>query len=170
MPDLSNFAARFPVILGTPTISHVVSVMKEKEIGNALGKWVCRMAAIKVGDKITEKPSSDDYDQVVFTQNVETKEAFSSCVVQVRVERAHTRGHINVMIQALWTGDGSLPQGLTIQNTYMELRQGSKNAVVMVRNSMSYPQTLKKKTPVARAVAATPVPDHLWRPSFRRGE
>ena len=39
-----------------------------------------------------------------------------------------------------------------------ELRQGSKNAVIVVRNSTSYPQTLWKKTPVARAVAATHVP------------
>ena len=30
MPDLYNFAARIPVILGTPTISHVINVMKEK--------------------------------------------------------------------------------------------------------------------------------------------
>ena len=35
--DVSNFAARVPVILGIPTISHIVNVMKEKEI-NALGK------------------------------------------------------------------------------------------------------------------------------------
>ena len=35
--NLSNFVARIPVILGTPTISHIVNVMKEKEI-NALGK------------------------------------------------------------------------------------------------------------------------------------
>ena len=27
--DISNFAARVPVILGTPTISHIVNVMKE---------------------------------------------------------------------------------------------------------------------------------------------
>ena len=37
IPDLSNFVARIPVILGTPTISHIINVMKEKEI-NALGK------------------------------------------------------------------------------------------------------------------------------------
>ena len=100
------------------------------------------MAAIKIGDKIVEEPSSDDYDKLVYTWSAETIEAFSSHVVQVRAERAHTRGHINVMIQALWAGDGSLRQGLTIQNTYMELRQGSKNAVVVVRNSTAYPQTL----------------------------
>ena len=115
------------------------------------------MTAIKVGGEITEEPSSDDYHKVVYTWNVETIEAFSSYMVQVRAERAHTGEHINVMIQALQTRDGCLLQGLTIQNTYMELRQGSKNAAMVVRNSTAYPQTLQKKAPVARAVVATPV-------------
>ena len=63
---------------------------------------VHRMTAIMVGDKFIVEPSSDDYDEVVFTQNVETIEAFSSHVVQVRVERAPTGGHINVMTLSLW--------------------------------------------------------------------
>ena len=46
-----------------------------------------------------------------------------------------------------------------MQNAYTELRKGSKNAVVVDRNSMAYSQTLKKKTPVARAVATTVVPE-----------
>ena len=37
IPDLSNFAAQIPVILGTPTISHIINVMKEMEI-DALGE------------------------------------------------------------------------------------------------------------------------------------
>ena len=40
------------------------------------------------------------------------------------------------MTQALCTAtDGSLPQGLTVQNAYMELCSGSKNVTVVVRNS-----------------------------------
>ena len=62
------------------------------------------------------------------------------------------------MAQALQTQDGSMPQGLTVQNTYAELRKGSKKAV-MVRNNTAYLQTLGKKTPVARVVAALPVPE-----------
>ena len=166
--DFSNFVARIPVILGTPTISCIVNVMKEKEIDALVTPWVnarvahllsvCRMTAVKVGDKFMEEPSTDDYDEVVFTWNVKTIEAFSSHMVEVRAERAHTSGCINVMTQGLQAGDSSLPQSLTVQNTYTELRQGSKNAVVVVRNSTAYPQTLCKKTPVARAVAANPVP------------
>ena len=65
---------------------------------------------------------------------------------------------INFMVQALQTQDGSLLQGLTVQKTYTELRKGSKKAVMVVRNNTAYLQTLQKKTPVARAVAALPVP------------
>ena len=32
IPDLSTFVVRFPVTLGTPTISHIINVMKEKEM------------------------------------------------------------------------------------------------------------------------------------------
>ena len=46
-----------------------------------------------------------------------------------------------------------------VQNAYTELRKGSKNVIMVVRNSMAYPQTLRKKTPVARAVVVTWVPE-----------
>ena len=65
---------------------------------------------------------------------------------------------INIMVQALQALDGSLPQGLTVQNSYTELRRGSEKAVMVVRNNTVYLQTLQKKTPVARVVAASPVP------------
>ena len=48
-----------------------------------------------------------------------------------------------------------------VQNAYTELRKGSKNVVMVVGNSMAYPQTLKKKTPVVRAVEVTWVPGPL---------
>ena len=51
-----------------------------------------------------------------------------------------------------------MPQGLTVQNMYTTLRQGSKKAVVVVKNNMACLQTLWKKTPVVREVAALPVP------------
>ena len=63
------------------------------------------------------------------------------------------------MVQALQTQDGTLPPSLTIQNTYTKLRKGRKKAVVVVQNNTTYPQTLRKKTPVARVSAASPVPE-----------
>ena len=91
IPDLSNFVAQIPVILGTPTISCIINVMKETEIDALATPWangrvayflaVHRMTAIVVGDEFTVEPNSDDYEEVVFTQNVETIEAFSSHAV-----------------------------------------------------------------------------------------
>ena len=102
-----------------------------------------------------------EMDQVIFTQNVETIEAFSSHMVTVKAGRAYTGECINIMVQALQMKDGSLLKGLIIQNTYTELRWGSKKAVMVVRNSTAYLQTLWKKTPVARAVVVLLVPEAL---------
>ena len=69
--------------------------MKEMEIDILVMPWanarvahllsVHRMIAIEVGDGILEEPSSDNYDQVMFTQDVETIEAFPSHVVPVKL-------------------------------------------------------------------------------------
>ena len=95
----------------------------------------------------------------MYTQKTGTIEPFSSHIVPVKTGKAYVGEHINIMVQALWTEDGSLPQGLTIQNTYTELRKGSKKAVVVLWNNTAYPQTLRKKAPVARMVVALPVPE-----------
>ena len=107
---------------------------------------------------------------MVVTKNTETVDAFSSCVIPVKAEKAYMGECINVMTQVLQPKDSSLLQGLTVQNMYTELRKGTKNAVVLVRNSMAYPQTLKKKTPVARVVAATVVPELLVETRLPEGE
>ena len=100
----------------------------------------------------------NDDDQLMYTWKVETIEPFSSHIVPVKTGRAYVGECINVMVQALWTQDGSLPQGLTVQNTYTELSKGSKKAAVVVWNNTAYLQTLQKKSPVARVVAELPVP------------
>ena len=48
-----------------------------------------------------------------------------------------------------------------MQNVYTEMRKGNKNTVMVVRISIGYPKTLKKKTPVAGAVATAVVPELL---------
>ena len=77
---------------------------------------------------------------------METIDAFSSWVIPTKVEKAYMGECINVMTQALWTKDGSLLQGLTIQNAYTELRKGSKNAVVVVREQYSLTQNSPKES------------------------
>ena len=99
------------------------------------------------------------YNEVVLTKNTGTIDAFTSHVIITNAGTAHTSKRINVMTQALCIEDSSLPQGLMVQNAYIKLRKGSKNVVVVVRNSTAYPQTLRKKTPVVRAFTVTWVPE-----------
>ena len=40
VPDESKFVEQIPVILGTPTISHIINVMKEREIDALVMPWV----------------------------------------------------------------------------------------------------------------------------------
>ena len=139
--DFSNFVAQIPVILGTPTISWVINVMKEAEVDALAMLWVNarvahllsvhRVVPMEVGDGQKEEVGTDSYDQLMYTQSAETIEAYSSHVVLVKAGRAHTGECINIMVQALQTEDGSLLQGLTVQNMYTKLRQGSKKAVVV---------------------------------------
>ena len=74
-------------------------------------------------------------------------------------QTAHRGEGINVMTQVLCVEDGSLHQGLMVQKAYTELHNGSEIITLVVRNSTAYPQTLRKKTPVARAVVVTQIPE-----------
>ena len=162
--DLLSFAAQIPV---APTISQVVNVMKEAEKDALAMAWanarvahllsVHRMMTMDICDSLKEEPNPDGYDQVMYTLNVETIGPFSSHMVLVKAGWAYTGECINIMVQALQAEDGFFPQGLTVQNMYTKLRQGSKKAVMVVRNSMAYSLTLQKKTHMARAVEALPV-------------
>ena len=93
-------------------------------------------------DQTLEGAYPNGYNEMVFTRNAETIEAFSTWVVSIKVEKAYTGECINIMTQVLQTEDGALPQGVTVQSTYTELQKGSKYVVVVVRNSTAYPQTL----------------------------
>ena len=167
--DFSNFAMRVPIILGTPTIGQVVNVMREAQMDAFAMPWVNarvahllairRMTPVEAGDDWEEGCKTDQDSPLMYTQKVETLEPFSSHVLSMRMMEAYLGECLNVMVQALHAQDGTLPPGITMQNTYTELRKGSKEAVVVVWNNTAYPQTLWKKAPVARAMAMQLVPN-----------
>ena len=104
-----------------------------------------------------------EYDEVVTTKESQMVDAFSSKIIHARTKTEFTGVRLNVMTQALHAEEGALPSGLMVQNTYTEMHNGSKSVAVMVRNSTAYSQTLKKKIPVARVVAANLVPElQMW--------
>ena len=160
--DFSNFAVRVPIILGTPTIGRVVNIMREMEVDTLATPWanarvahllaIRRMVPVEVGGTHEKGYDANQDGFMMYTQKVETLEPFSSHVIPVKMMEAYLGEQLNVMVQALYVQDSTLPPGLTMQNTYTELRKGSKKAVVVVQNCTAYPQTLRKKTPVARAI------------------
>ena len=93
--------------------------MKEAEIDALPMLWanarvahllsVHRMMPVEVGDAHKEVVDTNSYDQLMCTQNTETIEAFSSCVLPVKAGRTYVGEHINILVQALQTQDGSLP-------------------------------------------------------------
>ena len=128
-----------------------------------------RMAPVKVGNDCDGGYITSQDGFVMHTQKVETLEPFSSHVIPMKMMEAYLGEHLNVMVQALYVQDGTLPPGLTMQNTYTELRKGSKKVVMVVQNHTAYPQTLQKKTPVVRAIPVqllpkTPKPGSLLVP------
>ena len=152
IPDFSYFATRVPIILGTPTIDQVINMMREAEMDTLAMLWVkaraahllvvWRMTPVEVGNGQEEGFDTDEDNPLIYTTKAETLEPFSSHVIPMKTTKAYLGECINVMVQALHAQDGTLPPGLTMQNTYTELRKGRKKAVVVVWNNTTYPQTL----------------------------
>ena len=152
IPDVSNFATRVPIILRTPTICRVINVIKEAEMDALAMPWanaraahllaVWRMTPMEVGHGQEEGYDTDKDNPLMYTKKAETLEPFSSHLIPVKTVKAYSGECINVMVQALCTQDGTLPPGLTIQNSYTKLRKGGKKSVVVVQNNTAYPQTL----------------------------
>ena len=152
IPDFSNFATRVPIILGTPTIGQVINMIREAEMAALAMPWVnaraphllavWKMTPVEVGNSQEKGYDTDEDNPLMYTQKAETLEPFSSHVIPIKTAKAYLGKCINVMVQALHAQDGTLLPGLTMQNTYTELRKGSKKAVVVVQNNTAYPQNL----------------------------
>ena len=119
---------------------------------------IWRMTPVEVGNSQEEGYNTEEDSPLMYPQKEETLEPFSSHVIPMKMTKAYLGEHINVMVQTLHAQDGALLPGLTMQNTYTELRKDSKKAIVVVWNNTTYTQTLWKKTPMARAVSVLPVP------------
>ena len=103
--------------------------MREAEIDALAIPWVNaraahllavhRMMPMEVENNQEEKFDSKNDDLLMYTQKAETLEPFSLHIIPVKTGKAYLGEHINVMIQALQAGDGTLPPGLTVQ-TYIQ--------------------------------------------------
>ena len=81
--------------------------------------------------------------------------------IPVKTTEAYLGEHINMMVQALYAQDGTLPTWPYHAKYVTELRKGGKKAVVVVQNHTVYLQTLCKKTLWGGAMPIQLVPNPL---------
>ena len=84
--DLSNFAIRVPIILGTPTIGQVINMIREAEMDALATPWanvraahlltVQKMALVQLGSSQEEGHDTDEDNPLMYTQKPETLDLF----------------------------------------------------------------------------------------------
>ena len=111
-----------------------------------------------------------DLDELVLLKNKATIPAFESIILHCRTRKTMMMGYrLHVMTQATYPEDGAnLLNGVYVLKTYTELRDGSRNVLVVLRNPMGKPVHLTAGRPVARVVAANAILDAVPSPKFLR--
>ena len=78
-------------------------------------------------DKVATKVlDPTEYDEVVTTKDSEMIDAFSSRIIHAWTKTAFTDVRLNVMTHTLCAEEGSLPQGLMVQNAYTECTMAAR--------------------------------------------
>ena len=142
IPDLSKFASRVPITLGTLMIGRVINGMKESELNTLaiplVNVWVTYLPA---GQPV----NPTNMNKIVKAKRSEKIEAFSFKVIHAQT----TTMFVGYNIQPL-------PHGLAVQNPYTEMVTGSKGTVVVVL----------KNAPVSRVAAANAIPNAQIQPGI----
>ena len=180
----SNFLKRCQVILGTPTINRAVWVMKESEMENAPKAWQSAQHTYEFTNYMVQLNPEDygmtmptntgknptDVDELVLLKNKVTIPAFENIILHCHTCRTMMMGYkLHVMTQATYLEDwANLLNGVYVVKTYNELRDGSRNVSIVLRNLTGKPVHLAAGRPVARVVATNAVPDAAPSPEFLR--
>ena len=180
----SNFLKRYQVILGTPTINRVVQAMKESEMENVPEAWRGALHSYEFANYMVQLNPEDygmtlptnmgenptDLEELVLLKNKATIPAFDSIILHCHTLQTMMMGYkLHVMTQATYPEDRvNLPNGVNVVKTYTELRDGSCNVSVVLRNLMGKLVHLAARRPVARVVATNAFPDTAPSPEFLR--
>ena len=88
--------------MGAPTISHIMNIIKEREIDALAMPWenarvahllsMHRSVPTVVDDQTSESANPNGYDEVVFMRSTDTIKAFSSCVISIKSGKSLHRG------------------------------------------------------------------------------
>ena len=178
--NMTQLGMKVPVILGTPTIHRLCHQMKESEIQTAPEEWQHALLSYEASRNVSILPMTPqldqdsnvkyptntgqdptDLDEPVLLKDRVIIPAFASGRVHVRTQRTFIKGHhLNIMVQPLYPEDkAKLPLGLYVQRVYTELKDGSRNVSMVLRNGTGKPMHLTAGQLVGCIVAANMVPD-----------
>ena len=172
----SAFSARIPVILGTPTINQVVQTMKETEMHNTPAEWQMarvtyewaqgfqfHQASLGKRLKFPMNTAEDplDLDEKVLLTDKCTIPGFQSVIAHGHTQRMMMMGtQLNIMMQAPYPEDkADLPNGLYVMRMYTELKDGSRNVSLVLRNLTAWPIYLARGWLIGRVAATNAVPE-----------
>ena len=182
--DPSLFSRRCPVILRTPTIFRAVQVMKESEMHNLKPAWQYTKAGYEYmhfmmnPDNVpTEEGQSVPtntgrnligLDEKLLLKKKQVLLPFLNTMVHCKTREM--QGYkLHVMIHAPYPEDkSSLPNGVYVLKTYTELKDGSRNVSVVLRNLTSKTIHLAPNRCVARVAAANEVPKAVPSPELAK--
>ena len=182
--DPSIFSGRCPVILGTPTIFRAVQAMKESEMHNLEQAWQYVKAGyeythflmnpddvpVEEGQSFPTNTGRNpiDLDEKLLLKKKQVLLPFSNMMVHCKTRQTQMQGYkLHVMIHAPYPEDkSSLPNGVYVLKTYTELKDGSRNVSVVLRNLTSKTIHLAPGQCVARVVAANEVPEAVPSPEL----
>ena len=173
--DPSLFSQKCPVILGTPTIFRAVQVMKESEMDRVELAWQHTKAGYEYTHflmNVEEYPEDCSFptntgmnpvelDEKLLLKKKQVLLPFSNTMVHCKTQATQMHGYkLHVMTHAPYPEDkSSLPNGIYILKTYTELKDGSQNVSVVLRNLTSKTIHLTPGRCVARIAAANEVPE-----------
>ena len=182
--DPSLFSQKCPVILRTPTIFRAVQAMKETEMDHVEPAWQHAKAGYEYTHflmNVEEYPEECSFPTNTGKNPVELDEKlllkkrqvllpFSNTVVHCKTQATQMHGYkLHVMTHAPYPEDkSSLPNGVYVLKTYTELKDGSQNVSVVLRNLTSRTIHLTPGRCMARIAAANEVPEAMPSPELAK--
>ena len=154
--DNTTFSWRVPVVLGTPTINCVVAVMKESNLNNVPMEWQASKTSYELANGFLMRnlhlepdqgfPTSTgknptNLDETVSLTSKCIVPPFESVVMHSCTQRMMMTDHrLNVMTQTPYPDDmAALPNGIYIMRVYTDMKPGSRQVSVIVRNMTARP-------------------------------
>ena len=184
--DPSLFSQRCPVILGTPTIFRAVQAMKESELQRVEITWQHARPGYEythflmnvenypegMDSSFPTNTSKNpvDLDEKLLLKKKQVLLPFSNTMVHCKTQSMQMQGYkLYVMTHTPYPEDkSSLPNGVYVLKTYTELKDGSQNMSVVLRNLTSKTIHLAPGRCVAWIAAANEVPEAVPSPELTK--